>query len=111
MRTLEAFGFEWDGEIIYHSARVDLYQTALEKLRRQDLIYSCACSRKAIADSSIAGIDGQVYPGTCRAGIHYGNKTARAWRIRAEEYLNIFNDLLNCEGAQNIAQEIGDFVI
>ena len=26
LRTLEAFGFEWDGEVAYQSRRYDLYQ-------------------------------------------------------------------------------------
>jgi glutamyl-Q tRNA(Asp) synthetase len=111
LRTLEAFGFEWDGEVVYQSARADLYQAALEKLRAQDLIYPCACSRKEIADSSIVGIDGLVYLGTCRSGIHHSNKTARALRVRTEEKFNIFNDLLIGDLGQNIAKEIGDFVV
>jgi glutamyl-Q tRNA(Asp) synthetase len=37
LRTLEAFGFELEGEVVYQSARADLYQTALEKLREQNL--------------------------------------------------------------------------
>jgi glutamyl-Q tRNA(Asp) synthetase len=97
---------------VYVSKRkADTYKAALEKLRDQDLIYPCACSRKEIADSSIVGIDGLVYPGTCRAGIHHSNKTARTWRIRTQEKLNIFNDLINGAVAQNIATEIGDFVV
>jgi glutamyl-Q tRNA(Asp) synthetase len=111
LRTLEAFGFAWDGEVVYQSARANLYQAALEKLRDQHLIYPCACSRKEIADSSTVGIDGLVYPGTCRAGIHLSNKTARAWRVQADENFNKFNDLLNGDVTQNIAKEIGDFVV
>lgn len=111
LRTLEAFGFAWDGEVVYQSARADLYQAALEKLREQDLIYPCACSRKEIADSSIVGIDGLVYPGTCRSGVHQSTKTARALRVGTEEKLNKFNDLLNGDVEQNIAKEIGDFVV
>ncbi|MGB8339866.1 MAG: tRNA glutamyl-Q(34) synthetase GluQRS [Burkholderiales bacterium] len=111
LRTLQAFGFEWDGKVVYQSARAELYQGALEKLREQKLIYPCACSRKEIADSSIVGIDGLVYPGTCRAGIRDRNKTARTWRVYTQENINIFNDLI-CGGiSQNIAKEIGDFVV
>jgi glutamyl-Q tRNA(Asp) synthetase len=111
LHTLEAFGFAWDGDIIYQSKRADLYQASLEKLRGQQLIYPCACSRKEIADSSIVGIDGLVYPGTCRAGIHHSNKTARAWRLYTQEKFNIFKDLSKYEVTQNIAKEIGDFVV
>jgi glutamyl-Q tRNA(Asp) synthetase len=111
LRTLAAFGFEWDGGVVYQSARADLYHAALETLRALNLIYPCACSRKEIADSSMVGIDGLVYPGTCRIGIHHSNKTARTWRVRTEEKINIFNDLVNGGLRQNISKEIGDFVV
>ncbi len=111
LRTLTAFGFEWDGEVVYQSQRADLYLHALEKLRAQHLIYPCACSRKEIADSSVVGIDGLVYPGTCRTGIHHSNKTTRAYRVRTEEKLNKFNDLQYGTIEQCIAREIGDFVV
>ena len=32
LRTLEAFGFEWDGPVAYQSRRQHLYQQALERL-------------------------------------------------------------------------------
>jgi glutamyl-Q tRNA(Asp) synthetase len=111
LHTLAAFGFEWDGEVVFQSARTDLYRAALEGLRGQNLIYPCACSRKEIADSSIVGIDGLVYPGTCRNGIHHSDKTARAWRVRADKNMNKINDLHFGEITQNIAKEIGDFVV
>ena len=35
LRVLEAFGFEWDGEVIYQSGRNDIYRAALEQLSAQ----------------------------------------------------------------------------
>ncbi len=111
LRKLAAYGFEWVGEVVVQSARADLYQTALERLRTQNLIYPFACSRKEIADSSMIGIDGLVYPGTCRDGIHHSNKMARTWRVRTEEKFNKINYLRIIEMTQNIAKEIGDFIV
>ena len=68
LRTLQAFGFAWDGAVIYQSQRDRLYRAALDQLAAQGATFACACSRKEIADSSLLGIEGQVYPGTCRAG-------------------------------------------
>src|SRR3990172_5134614 len=68
LRTLEAFGLHWDGEVVYQSRRHALYEEALEKLKVWDALYACACSRREIADSSVSGVDGPVYPGTCRGG-------------------------------------------
>src|SRR5512134_708757 len=65
LHALEAFGMYWDGEVVYQSRRHALYEEALEKLRAQDALYACACSRREIADSSVSGVDGPVYPGTC----------------------------------------------
>lgn len=41
LRTLEAFGFEWDGAVAYQSRRYDVYEAALARLRAADLVYPC----------------------------------------------------------------------
>lgn len=45
LRTLEAFGFEWDGPVLYQSTRIDAYQAALEQLKRGGFVYPCSCTR------------------------------------------------------------------
>ena len=47
LRTLEAFGFEWDGEVVYQSQRHHLYQAALQQLVDSGHVYPCSCSRKS----------------------------------------------------------------
>ena len=81
LRTLEAFGFVWDGPVVYQSQRLDAYQQALDHLVAQQRAYPCACTRREIALAGQAGLDGVVYPGTCRAGLPAG-RTGRAWRLR-----------------------------
>lgn len=110
LRSLEAFGFEWDGPVVYQSERHDLYAAALARLQEGGLVYPCGCTRKEIADSAIHGIEGAIYPGTCRSGLPPG-KTARAWRIRAENRTIGFDDAIQGHVAQNLARDIGDFVL
>jgi len=110
IRALEAFGFEWDGPIVYQSLRGEVYAEALSRLQNRGLIYPCACTRKEIADSGVHGIDGLVYPGTCRNGLPAG-KQARAWRIRVNNASISFDDDIQGHLSQNLAQDIGDFVL
>lgn len=52
------------------SMREDLYESALEKLRGDGLLYPCYCSRAELAAIASAphglSSEGPVYPGTCR---------------------------------------------
>jgi glutamyl-Q tRNA(Asp) synthetase len=109
LKTLEAYGFEWDGPVLYQSARHDAYEAALERLRRDSLLYPCSCTRKEIADSALRGIEGPVYPGTCRNGPH--GKPARAWRVRTGMSETAFDDALQGYQAQVLERDIGDFVL
>ena len=110
LKTLEAYGLHWDETIIYQSQRTAAYQAAFEQLRTGNLLYPCACSRKEIADSALHHGDELVYPGTCRNGLPQG-KTARAWRVRVDGARIEFTDGLQGNIAQNLASEIGDFVV
>ena len=110
LHSLEAFGFEWDGDVLHQSLRTTYYAEVFERLKTNGLIYPCTCSRKEIADSAVQGIDGAIYPGTCRHGLAPG-KTARAWRIITEDVLTCFNDDIQGRISQNLARDIGDFVL
>lgn len=112
LHTLEAFGFKWDGPVIYQSRRSDAYEAALNDLKQQQRIYPCACTRKEIADSvtSRRGIDGLIYPGTCKHGLPAG-KNARAWRISVENRDIIFQDAIQGVITQNLVTQVGDFVL
>jgi glutamyl-Q tRNA(Asp) synthetase len=110
LRTLAACGMAWDGEVVHQSARGDAYRAALETLRRRQMLYACACSRREIADSGIAGIEGYVYPGTCRAGIPAGREQ-RAWRVRTDGAVIAFEDAIQGRVEQDLEKAIGDFVL
>lgn len=110
LRTLQACGMEWDGEVVHQSARSDAYHNALHRLRTKGLVYPCACSRREIADSAVAGVEGPVYPGTCRAGMHPG-KTARALRVNTRGARIEFHDTLQGRVAHDVERDFGDFVL
>lgn len=110
LRALEALGMGWDGEVVYQSERDDIYRDALDRLRKKKLIYPCACSRREIADSAVGGIDGPVYPGTCRLGLQAG-RAARADRVLTRGALVEFTDAIQGRVAHNIERQVGDFVV
>ena len=110
LRTLEAFGFEWDGDIIYQSHRNDFYESALQTLKQQRLIYACDCSRKQINEATLAGPLGPVYPGTCRARTQ-PPRHEHAVRLITDSREIIFADALQGRHQQNLARESGDFVV
>ena len=112
LKTLEAFGFDWDGPVLFQSTRLDAYAAALDELKRGGLAYGCACSRKEIADSARhAAVDGGLaYPGTCRAGLP-PERAVRAWRLRVNDEEIAFDDRLQGRVAQCLEDDVGDFVL
>lgn len=110
LRTLEACGMQWAGTIAYQGVRTEAYHCALHELRQTGKLYACACSRREIADSGVAGIEGYVYPGTCREGVPAG-RAARAWRIDTRGAAVDFDDAIQGRVAHDLEREIGDFVL
>ncbi len=111
LRTLEALGLEWDGEVLYQSTRGEHYQAALEALRRAGDLYPCACTRTEISHSTtrLAPDGAPVYPGTCRSGL--AGRAARALRVRTHAMEIGFEDRVQGRVAQVLEREIGDFVL
>ncbi|OAM52738.1 tRNA glutamyl-Q synthetase [Methylovorus sp. MM2] len=110
LKTLDTFGFEWDEAVLYQSQRHEYYASALAQLANTGLAYPCACSRKEISDSATQGIDGLIYPGTCRHGAPCG-KEAKALRIKVDDTDIQFEDAIQGNISQNMAKQIGDFVL
>jgi glutamyl-Q tRNA(Asp) synthetase len=110
LRALEACGMQWAGPVVYQSARADAYHGALHELRGTGKVYPCACSRREIADSGVASIEGYVYPGTCREGVPAG-RAARTWRIDTRSAAIEFEDEIQGRVAHDLEKEIGDFVL
>jgi glutamyl-Q tRNA(Asp) synthetase len=108
LRTLVAFGLNWDGEVMVQSQRIPAYEQALARLSKASLTYACTCSRKEIADSAM-GIEGPIYPGTCRSRAGVSNNAAV--RVLTNDKPIQFNDLVQGAMVQRIESEIGDFVV
>lgn len=117
LRTLAAFGFEWDGEVVFQSQRAALYENALTTLKNKDIIYACTCSRKEIADSAVSvGIEGAIYPKTCLlkptlTTTNIQTNDHVAYRALVLDKKISFTDAIQGEITQNLAHDIGDFVI
>lgn len=109
-RTLAAYGFDWDGPVVYQSQRIPAYTEALEQLLEAGHVFPCGCTRKEIREHGLAGPQGPVYPGTCRDGLPPG-KAPRAMRLRTHAETIRFTDRLQGEIRQTLTREIGDFVV
>lgn len=114
--TLARLGLQADGEPIFQSTRVTGYGVALDTLVAQGAAYPCACTRREIGDSAQrAGLPAArhgelVYPGICRHGLPPG-RAPRAWRLRVPAGTARINDRLLGQVAQDVATEVGDFVL
>lgn len=103
LRSLETYGFEWDGELVRQSERHGDYAALIQRLLAQGLAYACTCSRKQLEGS------GGVYPGTCRDAGHAEHDAAIRLRVPELEYR--FLDRVQGEFRQHLGREVGDFVI
>ncbi len=120
--TLKAFGFKWNGDVMIQSQRKNAYESALNQLWLSGQVYRCRCSRKEIADSAVTGIDGPIYPGTCK---HAFIQATEPHAVRLSVVNHAVNDVANhvanevitftdmAQGCieQNVIQAIGDFVL
>ncbi|EGK11165.1 tRNA glutamyl-Q(34) synthetase GluQRS [Kingella kingae] len=112
--TLEQFGLEWDGEVVYQSQRHHLYRAALNDLITRQLAYPCYCSRKDWHAAAKMGVDGFVYNGLCAQSPspqHQNPSKQPAWRMRVPDQIIAFDDAIVGSYAQNLAHDIGDFVL
>lgn len=107
IRTLEAYGFEWQGEIYYQSHRLEAHRSLVNSLVDAGRAYPCSCSRLDLAGSP-RGPLGIIYPGYCRDGSR-GPETAI--RLRTDNQPIVFDDRL--QGRQRVKLETtsGDFVV
>jgi glutamyl-Q tRNA(Asp) synthetase len=110
LRTLEAFGFAWDGALLYQHTRREAYEAALEHIRRLELTFPCGCSRRDVARTGRPGPEGPVYPGTCRSGVPAGRRP-RSIRVRSEPPPIALCDRIQGRLVQDLPREVGDFVI
>lgn len=110
LRILETLGLHWDGEVMYQSQRLEVYQRTLEQLEAGRLVYPCGCSRKDIQQHFKTGGKASVYPGTCRNGLPQG-RTARSLRLRVADVDIRFSDRVQGDIAEWLPETSGDFIV
>jgi len=120
LADLAWIGLEFDGPPVFQSRRLPLYRAGFERLQAADRVYRCHCTRTEIARAVAAphgpADDGPRYPGTC-LGLSAEESAQRsrtrppAWRFRPLPGVTEFRDLVHGSVAQNVAGEVGDFVV
>lgn len=112
IRTLEQFGFEWHGRVTFQSENTEHYLHALNELHQQDMLYPCDCTRKRIIANARHTSSAYIYAGTCRqkTPAELGPDQATRIKVLAPCYFS-FNDLIQGEHSQNVAHEVGDFML
>ena len=109
IQTLLDYGFEWDREIIYQTRRLTAYQQALHDLNGHT--YPCTCTRKQLIATARTGPYGRIYPGNCRNRHSVESGQRHAIRLQAPDRSIGFIDRVQGNYQQNLAHELGDFII
>jgi len=120
LADLAWLGLTFDGPTIFQSQRRDLYRAAFERLRAVGGVYPCFCTRTEIARAVTAphgpSDEGPRYPGTCLP-LSEAERAERArnrppaWRFRPTPGTTEVRDLKHGRVVQDVAEEVGDFVV
>ena len=107
LRTLEQFGFEWDGAVTRQYDRAERYEEALRALHAQERTFACCCSRAQLR----AQFEDELrYPGTCRDR-QIAPDTPAAIRVRVDAGYVLFTDRIQGTYRQDVADAVGDFIL
>jgi glutamyl-Q tRNA(Asp) synthetase len=112
LRCLEDYGLRWDDSVAYQSQRRELYEEYLTRLRQQDLLYACDCTRQDLQ------MMGGIYNGRCRTrNVNINLPYAQRLKLydlpagfsSADELR--FTDLIQGEQIQNLRTQAGDQIL
>ena len=110
LKTLEAFGLDWDGDVYYQSDHIDIYQHSLNELEKKHLIYPCVCSRKNLILHAREQAQPDIYPGICRNRQVHAD-VPQALRLKTDHSLISFQDELQGFISCDLAAQQGDFIV
>ncbi len=115
-RDLQWLGLDWDRETPPQSTRTDAYIACFEKLREQDLLYPCYCTRSQLHSVNAPHLsDGTfLYPGTCRNLTPEQREAMErppAWRLRVPDKVWHVTDLIQGPYQENLVETCGDFLL
>ncbi|HUH39622.1 MAG TPA: tRNA glutamyl-Q(34) synthetase GluQRS [Castellaniella sp.] len=141
MGQLQALGMQWDGEPVWQTDRHPLYQQAFDRLRALGRVYGCRCTRASLAKGPYPGTcrpnpvqtdigapdtahtavpswprhpqagTGTQAPGQPRRARTAAQAAVRSWRFQPEPGIEIFVDRWQGPQSQDVATEVGDFII
>lgn len=101
IETLKAFGMESDEAVVFQSDRSEAYDEALQRLLNAGTAFACRCSRGDLAAGD----------GIHRACVALPSGKAIAYRLRVPKANIGFDDRVRGHYAQNLARDVGDFVL
>ena len=118
LEDLAWLGLVWDEGPYVQSERIPSILEALERLKANELVYPCVCSRAEIARAASAphvGEEGPSYPGTC-AGRQVADAESLldrpfAWRFRVPKGEVAWDDLVLGPQSSDPAIVGGDFIV
>ncbi len=103
LKTLEVYGLQWDGSVLFQSDRSKAYDEVLNKLLLEEKLYPCTCTRKRLA-----GLNG-VYPGYCRKN-RIIPKQSHGLRLLCNDQIIQFRDRIQGEQSFDLST-LGDFIL
>lgn len=103
LATLQAFGLHADAGVSWQSQRSGLYQKAIDRLLTQGAAFFCHCSRSDLASNN--GIHH-----ACVADAQRPDPAIRL-RVAADTPSITFADDLQGQFTQDVARDVGDFVL
>lgn len=101
IETLKAFGMTSDEAVVFQSERSEAYDAALQRLLDAGTAFACRCSRSDLAASD----------GVHRACVAQPSGNATAYRLRVPDADIAFEDRVRGRYRQNLARDVGDFVL
>jgi glutamyl-Q tRNA(Asp) synthetase len=113
LAALSAYGFVSDAPIVRQSTRIAFYDAALTKLRGARAVYECACTRRELLAMPQSASGEHVYARICRNGVtpERAQREQRSWRLDVNSASIAFHDRLQGAQRQDLASEVGDFVV
>lgn len=111
--SLKNHGLNPDDDILYQSHRSALYQSTLQSLLAENLLFPCRCSRQSLQKCN------GIHSGRCEPEPSNRQDSATpnletdnwAWRLCAANKVIQFEDIIQGPVKQSLAMEVGDVVL
>ncbi len=110
-------GLTFDGEVLYQSARGEIYETYFNKLKEKGLIYPCYCSRAELHATTAPHLSDNtpIYDRRCLLRAARGEKPPAgrnpAFRVMVPDEELGFLDRVAGEYRENLLRDCSDFVV